>query len=43
MKTLLNLLMILGVAVVLGACGDPGDFEDTEQDSFQQQDSGQDF
>lgn len=40
MKKLLSTLMALSFALVVVACGDPGEFEDVPQDQLQQQDDG---
>lgn len=40
MKTLMSTLMALSFALVLVACGDPGEFEDLPEDGMQQEGGG---
>ena len=43
MKTLMSTLMALSFALVLVACGDPGEFEDLPQEEGMQQEGGADW
>ncbi len=40
MSKLMSILMAASFALVLVACGDPGEFEDMPQDDMQQQEGG---
>ncbi len=43
MSKLMATLMALSFALVMVACGDPGEFEDVPQDDMQQQEGGTDW